>query len=172
MRWRFLLFGSEKLADSCVRLWQSLLPLQVSGLLISLSFGLSACSGLSMSTLPSFGFGSGHEASAADCEEIEKRMGLVHQQYAKALKREKPSVYLAFSRNLSHIMRKKHLRGVRELTDVTLEQVVDTTAHRCYMDNHSRTVCLGARRLAKAYKPVILAAREAYKNYCGNRPIR
>ncbi len=142
------------------------------GLLLLLGIGLSGCSSFSMSSLPTFGFGGGDNSHTPDCSEIEKRMVYAHHEYAQALSREKPAVYLTFTGNLSKTMRRYHLRGVHEMTDRHLDKIVDHTQQACMTRNLARSVCLGADRLGAAYKPLVLTAREAYENYCGNRRIR
>ncbi len=141
-------------------------------LLFLLAIGVSGCSSFSMSSLPTFGLGGSDSSHSPDCSEIEKRMVYAHHEYAQALGREKPSIYLTFTGNLSKTMRRYHLRGVHEMTDRHLDKVVDHTQQACMTDNLSRSVCRGAGRLGAAYKPLVLTAREAYENYCGNRRIR
>ena len=140
--------------------------------LIVLGIGLSGCSGFSMTSLPSFGFGGSSGSQSPDCSEIEKRMGHAHKKYARALGREKPSIYLTFTGNLSRTMKRNRLRGVHEMSDIHLDNVVDRTQQACQIGHLSRSVCRGAGRLGAAYKPLVLAAREAHENYCGNRQIR
>ncbi|MCF6197839.1 MAG: hypothetical protein L3J67_00320 [Hyphomicrobiaceae bacterium] len=125
-----------------------------------------------MSSLPSFGFGGNDDSQSPDCSEIEKRMAHAHQKYAQALGREKPTIYLTFTGNLSRTMKRNRLRGVHELTDIYLDNIVDRTQQACVSGNLSRSTCRGAGRLGTAYKPLVLTAREAYDNYCGNRQIR
>jgi len=140
--------------------------------LLSLGIGLSGCSGFSVGSLPSFGFGSSTGSQSPDCSEIEKRMSHAHQKYARALAREKPAIYLTFTGNLSRTMKKNRLHGVHEMTDFQLDAVIDNTQQACISSKLARSVCRGADRLGKAYKPLVLAAREAHENYCGNRKIR
>ena len=99
-------------------------------------------------------------------------MSHAHKKYARALGREKPSIYLTFTSNLSRIMKRNRLRGVHEMSDLHLDNVVDRTKQACQVGNLSRSICRGAGRLGAAYKPLVLAAREAHENYCGNRKIR
>ncbi len=149
------------------RVWCSLLaPVLV------LALGLSGCTSLSTCSLPTFGFGGASSSFSPDCTEIEQRMGSAHKKYAKALRREKPAIYLGFTGNLSKTMRKNRLKGIYQMTDYHLDNVVDNTSHGCVMASLDNSVCLGASRLGRAYKPLVLAARQAHENYCGNRVIR
>ncbi len=149
------------------RVWCSLLaPVLV------LALGLSGCTSLSTSSLPTFGFGGASSSSSPDCTEIEQRMGSAHKKYAKALRQEKPAIYLGFTGNLSKTMRKNRLKGIYQMTDYHLDNVVDKTSHSCFMASLDNSVCRGASRLGRAYKPLVLAARQAHENYCGNRVIR
>lgn len=99
-------------------------------------------------------------------------MHRAHRQYAAVLNREKPAIYLNFTGNLSRTMRKNRLKGIYQMTDLYLDKVVEATRASCLKDHLKRETCRGASRLGRAYKPLVLAAREAYENYCGNRPIR
>lgn len=149
------------------RVWRSL-----PGPLVILAIGLSGCTSLSTSSFPSFGFGGSSSSSTPDCTEIEQRMGSAHKKYAKALRQEKPAIYLGFTGNLSKTMRKNRLKGLYQMTDYHLDNVVDKTSHSCFMASLDNRVCQGASRLGRAYKPLVLAARQAHENYCGNRVIR
>jgi len=140
--------------------------------LLLLGMVLSGCSGFSIASLPSFGFGGRDSSQSPDCSEIEKRMAHAHRKYARALGHEKPSIYLTFTGNLSRTMKRNHLRGLYEMTDLHLDNVVNRTQQTCMTDNLSRSTCRGAGRLGAAYKPLVLTAREAHDNYCGNRQIR
>ena len=151
--------------------------LQRAGLLLFLQLfllatSLAGCSSFSTSSFPSFGFGGATSSLSPDCTEIEQRMGFAHRQYASALSRENPAIYLTFTGNLSRTMMKNKLRGVHQMTDLHLDNVVDRTQDACARSTLGRTDCRGANRLGRAYKPLVLAAREAHENYCGNRPIR
>ena len=139
--------------------------------LLVFATSLTGCTSFSTTSLPSFGFGSSTSQSP-DCTEIEKRMRFAHKQYASALGHEKPAIYLTFTGNLSRTMKKNHLAGIYQMTDLHLDHVVDRTQQSCFMGNLGRSVCAGANRLGRAYKPLVLAAREAHENYCGNRPIQ
>ncbi len=149
------------------RVWRSLF-----GPLMVLVIGLSGCTSLSTSSFPSFGFGGTDSSSSPDCTEIEQRMGSAHKKYAKALRQEKPAIYLGFTGNLSRIMRKNRLKGIYQMTDYHLDSVVDKTSHNCFMASLDNSICRGASRLGRAYKPLVLAARQAHENYCGKREIR
>ena len=140
--------------------------------LLFLAAGLSGCTSFSTSSLPSFGFGGASSSLSPDCTEIEKRMRHAHQKYASALNKEKPAIYLTFTGNLSRTMRKYRLAGIHQMTDLHLDSVIDRTQQTCTMGHLGRSICRGANRLGRAYKPLVLAAREAHENYCGNRPIR
>ena len=140
--------------------------------MILLGASLSACTSLSTSSFPSFGFGGTDSSQSPDCSEIEQRMGVAHKQYAMALRQEQPSIYLTFTGNLSRTMRKNQLAGIYQMTDYHLDSVVDRTQDTCFMASLDNNTCRGANRLGQAYKPLVLAARQAHENYCGNRPIR
>jgi hypothetical protein len=131
---------------------------------------LGGCSAMTGSLFPSFGFSD--TSSSPDCGEIEQRMQSARTTYASVLGKEKPAVYLGFAGNLSRAMKAKHLKGVHELTDLQLDEVVTETRDQCLSQQLPRTVCNGADRLADAYRPMIVAAHDAYNNYCGDRPIR
>ena len=135
-----------------------------------LTLGLSGCANVSTSTLPTFSFG-GSSSLSADCTEIESRLRLAHKKYATALGHEKPAVYLTFTGHLSRTMRNNHLAGLHQMTDRHLDKVVGRTRQACIKGNLGYSICAGANRLGRAYKPLVLATREAHENYCGNRPI-
>ena len=139
---------------------------------IVLTGGLSGCTGLSTSALPTFGFGVGSYSKSPDCVEIEKRMQVAHREYAMALRRERPAIYLTVTGNLSRTMKKNRLTGLYQMTDYYLDEVVDRTSDTCVMASLNNQVCQGASRLGRAYKPLVQVAREAHENYCGGRPIR
>lgn len=136
-----------------------------------LTLGLTGCSSFSSSTLPTFSFGGGSSSLSADCTEIESRLRRAHKKYAMVLGHEKPAVYLTFTGHLSRTMRKNHLAGLHQMTDRHLDTVVGRTRQACIKGNLGYSICAGANRLGRAYKPLILVTREAYENYCGNRPI-
>ncbi len=137
-----------------------------------IAVGVSGCTSFSSSSLPSFGFGGSSSSSSPDCSEIEQRMGAAHKKYARALRREQAAIYLTFTGNLSRTMRNNQIRGLYQLTDYHLDRVVDRTSDACFMASLDNKVCRGANRLGRAYKPLVLVAREAHQNYCGNRPFR
>ncbi len=58
------------------------------------------------------------------------------------------------------------------MTDLNLDEVIERTRNACVMGALPHNECAGATRLGQAYKPLVLASRQAYENYCGNRPIR
>ncbi|MCP4936725.1 MAG: hypothetical protein GY927_21605 [bacterium] len=140
--------------------------------LMVLAIGLSGCTSLSTYSFPSFGFGRSSSSSSPDCTEIEQRMGSAHKKYAKALRQEEPAIYLEFTGNLSKTMKKNRLKGIYQMTDYHLDDVIDKTSHSCFMASLDNSVCRGVSRLGLAYKPLVLAARQAHENYCGNRVIR
>lgn len=135
---------------------------------------LGGCTAMTGSLFPSFGsYGSSDSASSTpDCTEIEQRMSKAKNRYASVLGREKPAVYLSFAGNLSRSMKSHRLKGVHEMTDLQLDDVVSETADGCLSRQLPRSVCAGAERLGDAYRPLVLAARDAFTNYCGDRPIR
>lgn len=140
--------------------------------LILLTMGLAGCTSFSTVSLPSFGFGGDSSSHSPDCTEIEKKVRRAYKKYASVLGREKPAIYLAFTGQLSRTMKRNHLKGVHQMTDVHLDTVVGRTRQACIKGKLDRSVCSGANRLGRAYKPLVLAAREAHENYCGNRPIQ
>lgn len=134
--------------------------------------GLAGCSAVTGSLLPDFGaFGGGRDASP-DCAEIEQRMTSAKLRYASVLGGERPAIYLGFTGNLSKSMTAHRLNGLHELTELQIDEVVDDTANSCRSSRLPREVCEGAARLGEAYRPLVTAARDAYHNYCGERPIR
>ena len=94
------------------------------------------------------------------------------KRYASVLSREKPAIYLGFTGNLSRTMKRKRLKGVYQLTDLQLDEVIDQTRQQCIDARLPRSICRGSRRIGDAYQPLLAAARDAHKNYCGDRPIR
>ena len=139
---------------------------------ILLAVSLSGCTSLSPSSLSIFSFGGAGGALSPDCAEIEQRMQSMHKKYARALRRERPAIYLTFTGNLSRSMTQNQLSGIYQMTDYHLDTVVDRTVNTCVMASLTNNVCQGANRLGRAYKPLVLVAREAHENYCGKRVIR
>ena len=113
--------------------------------LVLLGVGLSGCTGFSTSSFPSFGFGGSDGSQSPDCGEIEKRMGIVHQKYASALSKEHAAIYLSFTGNLSKTMVKNRLRGLYQMTDTHLEDVVGRTQRACAKDNLAYAAMPGSR---------------------------
>jgi hypothetical protein len=140
--------------------------------LICVGSGLGGCTAMTGSLFPSLGF-SGSDADASpDCGEIEQRIDSAKIRYAAVLGKEKPAVYLTFAGNLSKSMKSNRLKGVQEMTDLQLDEVVSETEGICLSRKLPRNICEGAERLGEAYRPLVVAARDAYANYCGDRPIR
>ena len=167
----WLLFVRKKIIFRIFgRFWRA--NVRVVAPLLLLATGLSGCTSLSTSSFPSFGFGGSDSSLSPDCTQIEQRMRHAHKKYASALGHEKPAIYLTFTSNLSRTMKHNQLSGIHQMTDLHLDGIVERTQQACFMGQLGRSVCTGAARLGRAYKPLVLAARESHENYCGNRPIR
>jgi hypothetical protein len=133
---------------------------------------LAGCSAMTGALFPTFGLASDDDEAGADCGEIAQRMTSAKSSYASVLGRERPAVYLSFAGNLSKAMKSKKLKGVHEMTDLQLDDVVSDTRTGCLSKHLPNEVCAGAERLGEAYRPVLLAAHDAYAADCTDHPVR